>query len=172
MADSFIVIRSIVGAELYRSTQTTIKKAIIDAVMNGANLREADLYGANLRGANLREVDLRGADLYGADLYGANLRGANLREADLRGADLYEADLRRADLRGADNIIIGPQRSDGYLFFLVKNDKEWRLIAGCRNFTMNEAQDHWQATRARTALGDETFAILDYLKARLAQVEK
>ena len=157
MADSFIVIRSIVGAELYRSTQTTIKKAIIDAVMNGANLREADLYGANLRGVNLREADLREADLYGADLYGANLRGANLREADLR---------------GADNIIIGPQRSDGYLFFLVKNDKEWRLIAGCRNFTMNEAQDHWQATRARTALGDETFAILDYLKARLAQVEK
>ena len=100
-------IKSIWGSVLYESEKTTVKEAVVEA-----NLRGADLRGANLRGADLYGADLRGADLYGADLRGADLRGANLYEADLRGADLYEAnlcganlcgaDLRGADLRGAD----------------------------------------------------------------------
>ena len=81
--------------------------AVLWALINGANLRGADLYGANLRdadlrGAYLRGANLRGADLYGADLRNANLRGAYLRGANLRGADLYGANLRGADLYGAD----------------------------------------------------------------------
>jgi hypothetical protein len=39
-----------------------------------------------------------------------------------------------------------------------------RIKAGCRNMTISEARAHWQATRGGTPLGDETFAIIDYLE--------
>jgi hypothetical protein len=71
------------GSVIYESEKPTLKEAVVEANLRGANLREADLYEADLR-----EADLRGADLYGADLYEADLRGA-----DLYGANLYEADL-------------------------------------------------------------------------------
>ena len=78
-----------------------------DANLRDANLRDANLWGADLRGANLRDADLRGADLrdanlWDADLQGANLRDANLRDANLQGANLRDANLRGADLWGAD----------------------------------------------------------------------
>jgi len=48
-------------------------------IINGADLREADLLGANLRGADLREADLLGANLYGANLPIVHIKGtANL----------------------------------------------------------------------------------------------
>ena len=136
------------------------------ANLRSANLRSANLYGADLYGADLGSADLYGADLYGANLRSANLRSANLRSANLYGADLYGADLYGADLYGADLgtqwIIPGPTRSDGYQFFLQKlnGDDEPKVKAGCRMFTIAEAQAHWTATRGGTPLGDETEAIV------------
>lgn len=46
-----------------------------------------------------------------------------------------------------------------------------RVKAGCRNFPIDEARDHWQATRSGTPLGDETFAIIDNMVA-LAKMRK
>jgi Pentapeptide repeats (8 copies) len=87
----------------------TVKEVAIeaDAVLSGANLRDADLSGANLSGADLRDAvlsgaNLSGADLRDADLSGANLSGANLRDADLSGANLRDAVLSGANLSGAD----------------------------------------------------------------------
>ena len=124
-----IDIKSIFGDVLFsfEKENNTIKNTLVEATLNGANLREADLCETDLRGADLgyadlREVyleysdlreaylgnaDLRGADLRWVDLRevdlrGADLEGAYLEGADLKGADLSEADLRRADLRGAD----------------------------------------------------------------------
>ena len=117
----------------------------------------ANLSGANLSRANLSEADLREA----------NLRRADLSDADLRGANLSGANLSRANLRGAKGIIIGPQRSDGYLFYLTQTDAGCHVRAGCRDFAnFDEAREHWTATRKGTSLGDETFAILDYLETR------
>jgi len=87
---------------IFECEKTTIKEVVEGANLRGADLIDADLRGANLRGANLIDANLRGADLRGADLRGADLRGADLRGADLRGADLRGANLRGADLRGAD----------------------------------------------------------------------
>jgi uncharacterized protein YjbI with pentapeptide repeats len=129
-----IDIKSIFGDVLFsfEKENNTIKNTLVEATLNGANLREADLCETDLRGADLgyadlrevyleyadlregylgyadlRKADLRGADLRDADLRGADLGGANLREADLRwvdlrGVDLKGADLRDAYLRGAD----------------------------------------------------------------------
>lgn len=119
-----IDIKSVFGNVLFsfEKENNTIKNTLVEATLNGANLREADLCETDLRGADLgyadlREVyleyadlresylgnaDLRGADLRWVDLRGVDLKGADLRDADLRGAYLENADLRRADLRGAD----------------------------------------------------------------------
>ena len=79
-----------------------------------------------------------------------------LRGADLRGANLYGADL------GRQWIIQGQIRSDGYAFFLQRltGDPGPMVKAGCRYFTIPEAQAHWESTRPGTPLGDETRAIV------------
>jgi len=131
---------------------TTIKHRITgavllehDAPLRGAYLREADLRGAYLRGADLREADLSGADLSGADL----------READLSGADLSEA-----NLNGASMIHAGA-RSDGYEFYAHTRDGVLWIKAGCRYFTLSEANRHWLERRGDTPLGDESLALCD-----------
>ena len=114
------------------------------ADLRGADLRYADLSGANLRDANLRYADLRDADLSDADLRGADLRYADLRYADLRGADLRGADLRGADLRGAVGFLPLPVADPrGYHHHAILCEKEWRVRAGCRDFSISEAREHW-----------------------------
>ena len=99
-----IDIKSVFGNVLFsfEKENNSIKNTLVEATLNGANLRGADLSEADLRGADLGYADLREVYLEYADLRGADLRGADLSEADLRGADLRGADLRGADLRGAD----------------------------------------------------------------------
>ena len=75
---------------------------LLNAVLSGANLHNANLLNAVLSGADLSKADLSGADLRGADLRGADLSVAGLSDADLRGTDLRKADLRNANLRNAN----------------------------------------------------------------------
>jgi hypothetical protein len=170
------LVKHVNGSELFKSQFATVKEAIQEAVkqraylggayLGGADLGGADLRGAYLRGAYLGGAYLGGADLGGADLGGAYLGGADLGGADLGGADLGGADLGGADLGGADLggqwIIAGQTRSDGYQFFLqrLKDDSEPMIKAGCRYFTIPEAQKHWKTTRAGQPLLVETRAIV------------
>ena len=56
-------------------------------------------------------------------------------------------------------------RSDGYCFaHLPCEDGKKRILAGCRYFTMEEAEKHWKETRGGTPLGDETMEILKFFK--------
>ena len=77
-----------------------------------------------------------------------------------------EAYLSRANLSGADLgeqwVIQGQHRSDGYPFFLQKltGDSEPMVKAGCRHFTLAQAEAHWTKTRGGTKLFDETRAIV------------
>jgi len=72
------------------------------ADLSDACLREASLLEADLSGAKLRSVNLEGADLQRANLGEADLGEADLRMANLREASLSGADLQRADLTGAN----------------------------------------------------------------------
>ena len=113
----------------------------------------------------MASADLADANLASAYLVGAYLAGANLAGAYLAGAYLAGANLARANLAN-QWIVQGAVRSDGYVFMLTNlKDEGVRLKAGCRNFTMAEARQHWKATRDDTPLGTETFAILDCLEA-------
>ncbi len=70
----------------FETEENTIKKTLLKAIKQGA-----DLQGADLRGADLRGADLQGADLQGADLRGADLQGAELWGADLQGEKIKTA---------------------------------------------------------------------------------
>ena len=129
-----IEIKSVFGDLIFefKKENNTMKDTLLEALKNGANLRNAnlrnaDLRNADLRDANLRNADLRNADLCnadlrdanlcganlygvnlcGANLYGVNLRGVNLRGADLRNADLYGANLRSANLYSNSGNVVG-----------------------------------------------------------------
>jgi uncharacterized protein YjbI with pentapeptide repeats len=136
-------------AEIYRFDGDSLR----GADFREANLRLADLQWADLRRADLSEAILEGAYLRGANLCEANLRAANLqwadlREADLRGADLHGANLRYVDLQYVNlidtkGIVYLGTDPRGYRFVGVQHDDGWRISAGCRWFTIDEAKIHW-----------------------------
>jgi Pentapeptide repeats (8 copies) len=128
------------------------RQEILDAVKAGADLHGADLYGADLCGADLRGADLCGADLRGADLCGANLRGASLCGANLRGANLYATNLHGANLSGAVGYICMGWDKRDYHFRAIMHADGWRISAGCRWFTVDEAIAHWTARGNKDAL--------------------
>jgi hypothetical protein len=145
-----------------------------------ANLAGAYLAGANLGGANLDGAYLDGANLARANLARANLGGANLARANLDGANLAGAyldgaNLARAKIADGITVVAGPARrairADGYEFFLWLTDAGWRVRAGCRFFTLDEAWKHWERTRAGTELGDESHDILTMFELHIQRVE-
>jgi hypothetical protein len=189
-----VIFEAEIGAE-YSGQSDSVKLgiAVKIAVKARANLAGANLAGANLVGANLARANLADAYLAGANLAGANLAGANLAGANLVGANLVGANLAgaRCQPRGclrvptslarvptcgclpwvpnaklAGRIIDGGIRADGYRFLLTRTEPgEWRVKAGCRNFTLAEAREHWGASYGRTELGAEALAIIDHMVA-------
>ena len=113
------------------------------ANLSKADLRNAYLCYADLRKANLSNTSLYDANMYKAYLYKANLCCANLSNANLRNANLFNADLSNTNF---ENAIIPCMKFDyrGYVLH-IKYDKELRFIAGCRDFTFEEAINHWSS---------------------------
>lgn len=139
------------------------------APLAGAYLANANLAGAYLADANLVDAYLADANLARAYLAGATLAGAYLADATLARATLARAYLANATLANAKwrkgvTVNRAPvkecTRTDGYRFLLLDTSAGWRVQAGCRFFSMEEAWRHWEARRAGTDLGDETFDIL------------
>lgn len=139
------------------------------ANLNGVDLREADLSVANLSVANLS-----GADLSEADLSGANLNGADLSGADLSGADLSVANLNGVDLSEAKGVILLPvQDYRGYSWpHAIQTDGGWRIRAGCRFFSLEEARMHWgDGYIGDRELGDMYLYACDWLEKKLERME-
>ena len=63
-------------------------------------------------------------------------------------------------------------RSDGFTLGIYR-DKEGvtHITAGCRDFSPEEAREHWAKTRGGTLLGAESLAAVDYLVAVFAAYE-
>jgi hypothetical protein len=151
------------------------------AYLYGAYLSGADLSGARFYGAHLFGANLAGADLAGAYFYGANLAGADLAGTDLSGAKVSGVDLSRANLAGAiwretklgrRGLVKYANRSDGYEFRLFAcADGLFRVAAGCRWLTMEEAWQHWRH-RAGTDLGSETDNILSMFERHIELMAK
>ena len=136
-----------------------------DLYLNGerggdrADLRWADLREANLHEANLHEADLREADLSEADLRWANLRGANLHGANLSEANLSEA---------KNFLFLPTQDLRGYSFCHAVYCDEWMIRAGCRDFTIEQAKQHWGESYAgNREQGDMYLAAIDWLEKKI-----
>ena len=160
------------GARLTRADLT--RAVLTGADLSGARLTDARLSGACLTDADLTRADLTDARLSGADLTDARLSGARLTRADLTDARLTRADLTDAVLHGTTikRLLRRATRADGYEFILWDCQEGFFIAAGCRWFTLDEARQHWTATRAGTPLGDETMDILDFFAAAITRTEK
>ena len=109
---------------------------------------------------------------------GGTLRRAYLSWADLRGADLSRAYLSGAylsgaDLRGAAGIILLPAcDARGYAFaHAIRCGDEWRIRAGCRDFSISEARAHWgPGYEGDREQGDIYLHAIDWLEAKLARM--
>lgn len=75
---------------------------LVKADLRAVQLQRANLFQAQLQGADLSAAQLQEADLREAQLQKAHLFAANLREAHLGGAQLQDADLRATELPKAD----------------------------------------------------------------------
>jgi hypothetical protein len=126
---------------LLRSDVKAWNKAKKEQQDEQADLNWADLRGAILHGADLRRADLREADLSEAILRGADLRGADLRGADLRGADLREA---------KGHIPLTSTDHGYYVFAMQQEGGSWKIVAGCHEFSPEEALKHWGASDYHT----------------------
>ena len=89
----------------------------------------------------------------------------DLFQANLRGADLRDADLRDADLRGSTGWIPLTQADHGYLVAASWHGIQWRIQAGCRDFTVSEARAHWGAPDYHSpSSGSCILHMLDWLE--------
>lgn len=105
------------GAILVSSQKTTMREA-------------AEEGKAILQGANLIDADLRRADLQGAILSRANLQGANLNEAELGNLRILDGGLRSDGYR--------------FLYTEIDGDGP-HVVTGCYNFaSFAEAREHWR----------------------------
>ncbi len=123
-----IVLRFIYDAQLVSKDHAVI-------LLNGTDLKDANLSGAVLSFANLSGVDLSGgktdlsdADLSSTNLYRTNLSGAKLTNTNLSGANLFRADLSGADLSGAN--LLGANTFHTAMSKLTKFDENTILPDG------------------------------------------
>ena len=99
---------------------------------------------------------------------GSRGQRANLDGANLTGANLTDADLSRAYLSGADGIIVLTETDHGYRVYVTQRAGEWRIGAGCRDFSISEARAHWGASNYRCPLtGRRILACLDWLEREI-----
>ena len=127
----------------------------------------ANFQYANLRSADLRSADLRSADLLYANLRDADLQGANLRNANLRNADFQYANLQYANLQGAVGLVFLTQTDVGYPVLAQQDNLNapWRIRAGCRDFSVDEAIEHWSAPTYHTpSSGQRCVAVIEWFK--------
>ena len=74
------------------------------------------------------------------------------------------ANLSGANLREADGVHLLTQTDHGYLVHATWRD-EWRILAGCRDFSIAEARKHWGAADYHIpSSGSRIVALLDWLE--------
>jgi hypothetical protein len=141
------------------------------SALSWSNLSRSNLSGSDLRGSDLRGSDLSGSDLSGSDLSGSDLSGSDISGSDLSGSDLSGSNLSGSDLSNGLAIVQGPARSDGYHFSLrACCIGEHTIVAGCRNFTIDQFKAHVAANYPNTPKATETLAIIAFLEVRLEQI--
>ncbi|MBX3511949.1 MAG: hypothetical protein KF750_00015 [Xanthobacteraceae bacterium] len=61
-------------------------------------------------------------------------------------------------------LVVGEKHSRGYHFNGIKIRGEWRIIAGCRNFSVTSAKKHWRHNH-------EALSIVEKIAAEISKRE-
>jgi len=124
-----------------------------------------------LRYCDFRGSDLSHCDFSGSDLSYCDFRGSDLRYCDLRYCDFRYCDFRYCDFRHAKGVILLPvQDPRGYSFvFAIECNDGWRVRAGCRDFTIEQALEHWgDSYKGDRGIGDAYLYAVNWLKEKVS----
>ena len=164
-----------VGATLPKSSTAKISG---DAIVFKRAAR--DMWGGTFMGGTFRGGTFRGGDFCGGDFWGGTFIGGDFFGGEFMGGDFCGGRFWGGEFNGGTfmggyfrggTFNLSPacaQRSDGYMFVAHFVEGELRIWAGCRNFSWNEAIDHWSDDHDH---GAETQRIIHFLKAQ-AQAAK
>jgi hypothetical protein len=78
-------------------------------------------------------------------------------------------DVRVDNCPGISNVIRAGKDSRGYEFIGMKLRGQWRVTAGCRNFSLAEARAHWG--RPGRSTNPECLALAEKIAAAIAALE-
>ena len=150
------------GADLRRAnlSEANLTNAnLSDAILTDANLASAKIMNANLSGTYLSDANLQGVDLSNSNLQGAYLANSNLMYARLMEVDLTAANLENATLIGVDLILSRLIRADLSAANLTKADL---LLADFTNAQLDGANlSGADLTEAHLEGADLSYAIFD-----------
>lgn len=124
----------------------TIKDTLVEAYLEGIDLKYSDLKKANLEGINLKGINLENANLKGANLSNANLNCANLNGANLENIK-YSIYTTFLSLQcPSEGSFIGWKRIDKYIIKLkIPEDSErsssTNIICRCSKAEVLEIQN-------------------------------
>jgi len=136
----------------------------------GGTFRGGDFCGGDFWGGTFIGGDFFGGEFMGGDFCGGRFWGGEFNGGTFMGGEFNGGTFMGGYFRGG-TFNLSPacaQRSDGYMFVAHFVEGELRIWAGCRNFSWNEAIDHWSDDHDH---GAETQRIIHFLKAQ-AQAAK
>ena len=168
------------GETIFSYSCDNMHECLRQAILENVDLSNSNLSNSNLRNSNLRNSDLRNSDLSNSDLSNSNLSNSNLRNSDLRNSDLRNSDLRYSDLRNSDLSNSNLRNSKGFILLPVQDARGyshihailcldgWRIRAGCRDFTINQAESHWgEYYLGNRGQGDLYLYAINWLKGNI-----
>jgi hypothetical protein len=127
---------------------------------NGGTFMGGYFWGGTFNGGTFMGGYFRGGEFNGGTFMGGYFRGGEFNGGTFWGGEFWGGTFNLSPACA--------QRSDGYMFVAHFVEGELRIWAGCRNFSWNEAIDHWSDDHDH---GAETQRIIHFLKAQ-AQAAK
>lgn len=154
---------ALVAVEQLRREEWLADGSLSGLLLQGTDLRNAELWGsvmhetnlgqALLTNANLEFAEMQGAVLDDADLSGTNLRFANLSHASLKGACLRRAQLVYTHLEGA-NLGDADLREAQHLnqaefdaYTVLPDGSRWQPDCDLERFTNPDHPSFWESNR-------------------------
>ena len=95
-----------------------------------------------------------------AEIYGGTIRGGTIEGGTIEGGTIYGGTIEGGIFYTSP---CQATRRDGYVFTAKIINGDLRIWAGCRNFSWDDAVDHWNDHHIH---GAETQRIIDFLRAQ------
>lgn len=141
-------------------------------VCEGMDLRHFDFREFPLTFAKFINCDLSGCDFRGTELRYVDFKKCRLAGTDFRGAKVHGAlmDEESVEAHGAEALTpigVVAIRTKVWSAVLYRYRGTLRVTAGCRDFTLEEALQHWWTTRKEHTVQCDWYAPMMYEAVQL-----